>query len=164
MKRTMITGIVFACALTVLGCASGQYASNDRGRSKGADSHLQMTKSDIIALTHAGISDSVIIAMMDVTGSSFKLNTHDVIALADSGVSHNVINAMVKTPEPPPDVDRLHTSSYYPQNYWYAFDPFWGPWYYPYWDGWYYPTTTIRLGYIHYGGFGGRGFGGGRHR
>jgi hypothetical protein len=164
MKRIMMSGMVLACALAILGCASVQYASNARGRSKDADSISQMTKNDIIALSHAGVSDSVIMTMLDVTGSSFRLNTHDVIALADSGVSHNVINAMVRTPETLPDVDRVQVPHYYPPYYWYAYDPFWEPWYYPYWDGWYYPGSTIRLGYVYHGGFGGRGFGGRRHR
>jgi hypothetical protein len=163
MKRIVMGGMVLGCALTVLGCASGQYASNARGRSKDADPISQMTKNDIIALSHAGVSDSVIITMLDVTGSSFRLNTHDVIALADSGVSLNVINAMVKNPVTPSDVDHSHTSNYYSPYYRYAYDPFWDPWCYPYWDRWYYSGSTLRFGYVHYGGFGGHGFGGGRH-
>ena len=42
---------------------------------------------DVIALSKAGVSDSLIIGMMDATDSWFQLKTQDVIDLRNAGVS-----------------------------------------------------------------------------
>ena len=79
-------------------------------------------------------------------------------------MSHSVIDAMVKSPD-----SRPAAHGFYCPNFWYPYDPFWGPWYYPFWDPWYHRSFSIRLGYTPAGGFLGHGsagghiHGGGRH-
>jgi hypothetical protein len=148
MKNILVIGVVLACSVTLFGCVSEQQAT------KGESAQVApLTMNDVTALSKAGVSDSVIVSMINVSGSQFHLKPGDVVALADSGVSDNVIQAMIKTPETSKKAEQpqiVYASPWYPY-YWdpyYPFDPFWDPWYYP--------GYSVRLGY--YGGFGGHGF------
>ena len=155
MKRAIIVGMALACSLAVLGCASGQQASKSS-----AQQLAPLTTDDITALSRAGISDTVIVAMMTASGSQFNLKASDIIALADSGVSDNVINAMMKMGENSKQVDQSHAVYPYPWYPYYAY-----PYYIydPFCDPWSYPGYSVSFGY--YRGFGGHGGhrGGGRH-
>jgi hypothetical protein len=151
MKRVVLRSLVCACALFILGCASGQEMNGGRQAAKGTAN--QVSTHDVIMMSRAGFADSLVISMIDVTGSRFNLGANDVIALADSGVSHNVINAMIHSGSNAAAGDNPRPVYIYP-GYWYygypsyAYDPFWYPWYYP--------GYSINLGfdYRFHGGYG----------
>jgi hypothetical protein len=65
------------------------------------DSLRLMKMDDVIALSKAGVSDSLIIGMMDATDSWFHLKTQDVLDLRNAGVSEKVIAAMMQPPPQP---------------------------------------------------------------
>jgi hypothetical protein len=94
-----------------------------------------MKKQDVISLTKAGVSDSLIITMLATSHSWFQLKTQDVLDLKNAGVSESVINAMIVSNEPPAEGDRYVQDGnyYYPPYYWY-------PGYYPYWC----PRSALR--------------------
>jgi hypothetical protein len=160
MKRAIIVGMALACSLAVLGCAAGQQAAKS-----GPAQLAPMTTNDITALSKAGISDTVIVAMMTASGSQFNLKASDIIALADSGVSDNVIDAMIKTGDNSKQVDQSPAVYPYP---WYPYYAYAYPYYIydPFWDPWYYPWYSVRVGFNYgfHGGFGVHGgHRGGRH-
>jgi hypothetical protein len=153
MKRiAVVAGVVVLCALGGMGCATEQRAT----RVTAADSLAMITNNEVIALSRAGISDSVIVAMMKAKGTSFRLGTSDVIALADSGVSQDVISAMIARGEQPKLPAAAVTPGVYRSYYWYGYDPFSWPWY----PG---PYYGVRFGfgfpYYRYHGFFHGGFG-----
>ncbi len=128
MKWSIVVTAALVVVLTLAGCASGR--STYYGRRHAADTTAQLTKADIIKMTHAQIGDGVIINMIKTSGSQFDLRSNDVVALADSGVSDSVINAMIDTMKQPEEVK--HARAYY------AYPPYWyGYWYDPFWDPWY---------------------------
>ena len=147
MKRAVVVEILLAGSLILMGCASGRYATGTRGEFNSTDSLSHMTLHDVITMSRAGISDSVIITMMDASGSRFSLRTPEVVALADSGVSDNVIHAMISSDRPREEVDRR----VYPDEYWYGgYYAFWDPWFYGY-----YPFVGRHRMYVYRGpGFG----------
>ena len=102
---------------------------------------LRMMKiQDVIALSKAGVSDSLIIGMMDATNSWFQLKAQDVIDLRNAGVSEKVVAAMMQPPPQPPNKTGDANAVQY-----YTYPPFlWYDGFYPYW---YYPTYSVRLGY-----------------
>lgn len=55
-----------------------------------------LTNADILALKQAGMSDAVIIAKIQTTLGSYKLDTPDMIALKKAGVGDNIIAEMLK--------------------------------------------------------------------
>lgn len=61
-----------------------------------------LTMRDIAALTEAGLSDEVLIAMIDADQSVFRLSASDVLALRRQGVSNAVLVRMIRTVPPPP--------------------------------------------------------------
>jgi hypothetical protein len=148
----IVVGLGFA------GCAAEQYTQTHKGYMMKVDSLRAMKMEDVIALSKAGVSDSLIIGMMDVTDSWFKLKTQDVLDLRNAGVSEKVISAMM---QPPPQSSNKPSDSsvtryyVYPPSYWY--DGWWYDGFYPYW---YYPSVSVRLGYhpYHSGFFHGRRF------
>jgi hypothetical protein len=96
-----------------------------------------MKMDDVIALSKAGVSDSLIIEMMDATDSWFHLKTQDVIDLRNAGVNEKVIAAMMQPPpQPSGKTGDSNVARYYA-------DPpfFWYDGFYPYW---YYPTFGYR--------------------
>ena len=113
--------------LTIAGCTSQRYAQYRHGCAA-SDTLAMMKKQDVISLTKAGVSDSLIITMLATSHSWFQLNTQDVLDLKTAGVSEKVINAMLVSNDLPADGDR-HVENgnyYYPPYYWYDG-------YYPYW-------------------------------
>lgn len=147
MKRTFIAAIVLAGTLMAVGCTPGRYSQYDRSSRTIPDSLSTMKKQDIVSLSKAGISDSLIIAMVDVSNSWFNLKTQDVIDLKNAGVSDNVIHALIGATPPSAEQNGSGTGRYayyYPPYYWYAgYTPYW---YDPFW---YYPSFYYGYNY-HY--------------
>ena len=143
-KFIILTFIVMS--LGFAGCAAEQYSQTRKDHSMKIDTLRMMKVDDIVALSKAGVSDSLIIGMMDATDSWFHLRAQDVIDLRNAGVSEKVIVAMMPPPPQPSEKSSdANAARYYayPSFFWY--DGF----YYPYW---YYPTFSVRMGY-HYGSF-----------
>lgn len=139
MKRILS---IVAMALLVfgsVGCGS-MYTSLQRPK----QDKNPMTVSDVVALSKAGVGDSVIIAQMHATQSAFALSNQEIIDLKNAGVSEKVIAAMIKTNA---------RSGKRDSSYVYVPYPYYG---YPrsYWG--------VSLGWGHYygGHFGGHHFGG----
>jgi hypothetical protein len=153
MKHTIIIMAAAILSVGLIGCASEQYTQNDRYRSMPADTTRMMKISDVVALSKAGASDSLIVATMDATNSWFKLTPQEVINLKKEGVSDKVITAMMEQPKQA--VSQTNNSKkvvreyyMYPSDWWWWNDwndPFWSYPYYPY-----YPSVSL--------GFGGHGF------
>lgn len=164
MRQTIVAIAILISLLALTGCGTERYAQKSKERSRGADTLAMMKKQDVITLSKAGVSDSLIITMMVASESWFRLSTQDVLDLKNTGVSDRVINAMVQSNEPLSEGDGSRERVYYssPAYYWYAG-------YYPFW---YYPSVHIGLGYRyyrpiyigHHSYFGGRGIYGGRRR
>jgi hypothetical protein len=153
-----MTHKIFAIAflmisLGLFGCASERYAQHGKDHSMQPDTLRVMKMQDVIALSKAGVSDSLIITMMDATDSWFQLKTQDVLELRNAGVSEKVIHAMMQQPS-----ELSNQSSNSNGERYYAYPPyFWYGGFYPYW---YYPSFSMRLGYrsFHSGHFHHRGF------
>ncbi len=165
MVNRIVVVAIFAISLGFVGCAAGGYTQYGMRHHRQVDSTRVMSKQDVINLSKSGVSDSLIITMMNSTHTWFRLNTQDVLDLKNAGVSETVIGAMLAEP-PQPKAARYDYSNYpYYPYYWYGG-------FYPYW---YYPTFSAGFFYHPYrsfyfhGGFGGfRGYAGsrsgGRHR
>ena len=70
------------------------------GISRRADA---VTIEDIIGLTHAGLSDEVLVALVETDGTVFTLTPNQLVQLKDAGVSERVIVTMLwqgRTPIP----------------------------------------------------------------
>jgi hypothetical protein len=142
MIYKMAAAVFFAILLGLVGCAAGGYTQYGMRHRERIDSLRVMTQQDVITLSKAGVSDSLIIAMMDATHTWFQLNAQDVINLKDAGVSENVIGAMLAEPPQPPEPSRYYDHPY-PPYYWYdGFYPFW-----------YYPAFSAGFGYYPYRSF-----------
>ena len=72
MKHTLILLALMAAGIGFAGCAAEQYTQTSRHHAMKADTLRTMKIDDVIALSKAGVSDSLIIGMMDATdtGSS----------------------------------------------------------------------------------------------
>ena len=101
MKQTTISAVILAVFLSVAGCTSQRYTQYHRERPPVADTLAMMKKQDVISLTKAGVSDSLIMTMLATSHSWFQLKTQDVLDLKNAGVSDGVINAMIVSNEPP---------------------------------------------------------------
>ncbi|MGA7161850.1 MAG: hypothetical protein WBZ48_12660 [Bacteroidota bacterium] len=157
MKRIAIPAVILAIFLTVAGCTSQRYAQYHR-RHQASDTLAMMKKQDVISLTKAGVSDSLIITMLASSHSWFDLRTQDVLDLKSAGVSDKVINAMIKSNEPMSDAEISNGDRYYYYSpyYWdYGYDPYW---YYP---SFYFGYNFYRPYYAPRAYFGGYGFRGG---
>lgn len=157
MKYTIVTIAAVMISVGLMGCAAEQYTQSGGYRSMPADTTRMMKVSDVVALSKAGASDSLIIATMDATNSWFRLSTQDVISLKNQGVSDKVIAAMMEQPNQ--EAGQANSSKkeireyyVYPSDWWYdGFDPFW---YYPYYS--YYPSFHFGFGdheFHHFGRF-----------
>lgn len=131
MKSIIRAAGVLVVILTLAGCASerSSYYGQQHRRHGAVDSTALMSKADVIKMSQAKLGDGVIINMIKSTRSQFDLRSQDVVELADSGVSDSVINAMIATTNPHEKVEHGHPYYAYPDWYWYAYDPFWDPWY-----------------------------------
>jgi hypothetical protein len=168
MKSTVGAVIILSSVLMLAGCVPTQHASRMRHVPALADTAGHMTKQDVISLTQAGLSDSLIVSMMDASQSYFQLTTQDVLDLKAAGVRESVIKSMLAAP--PADEEQGGSGDVRDH----VVPPYWYIGYYPYWDPWYasswypyhyssYRPVYVRHSYpMHYGGFGGgRGYGGG---
>jgi hypothetical protein len=161
MKRITLAAMMLAGMLVIAGCTTGRYAQYSRPHPLGTDSLSQMKKADVIKLSKAGVSDSLIVSMINVTDSWFDLRTQDVVDLKRAGVSEKVIDAMIGTNTPQQNTDRYYSADYpyyYPPYYWYSgFYPYW---YYPsFYFGYHYYRPFYGHRYIypyttHYGNYG----------
>ncbi len=130
---------ILVITLSLIGCASGRYAQNTKNHALQRDTLQRMSQQDVINLSKAGVSDSLIIGMMDATDTWFQLKPQDVIDLKHAGVSEKVLSAMMQQPVEPPDQSSSPDVRYYPAPpyYWYGG-------LYPYW---YSPSFSVRLGF-----------------
>jgi hypothetical protein len=122
------------------GCAAEQYSQSRRDHSMKVDSLRLMKMDDVIALSKGGVSDSLIIGMMDATDSWFHLKTQDVLDLRNAGVSEKVIAAMM---QPPPQSSGKTNDSNGERFYAYP-SLFWYDGFFPYWS---YPGNSFRWGF-----------------
>jgi hypothetical protein len=60
---------------------------------------------DLIELAKAGLSDEVLVALIEADGTEFHLDAPKILELREAGLSEQVIMAMIKNtrPAPPPD-------------------------------------------------------------
>ncbi len=165
MKQTTIFAVILVVFLSVAGCTSQRYTQYHRERPPVTDTLAMMKIQDVISLTRASVSDSLIITMLATSHSWFQLKTQDVLDLKSAGVSERVIDAMIVSNEPPAEGDRYVQDGYYfyPPYYWYGYYPYW---YYP---SFYFGYSGYRPAYIsrpaYFGSYGFRGgWGGGMRR
>jgi len=123
----------------LVGCTSERYAQYKNERSVQRDTVRMMKQQDVIALSKAGVSDSLIVATMDATDSWFQLRAQDVLDLRGAGVSEKVISAMMAQPVEPQGEANSSTAVRY-----YDYSPYWS--YYSDYPFWYYPSFSVRLG------------------
>ncbi len=165
MKNFIRAAGALVVILALAGCAPerSSYYGRQHLRHGAADSTAQVTKADVIKMYQAKLGDGVIINMINSTGSRYDLRSQDVVELADSGVSDSVINAMIATTNPNEKVEHGHPYYAYPDWYWYAYDPFWDPWYGSFYIG-FGPRYFYRpyFGFYGHGGFVRGGFRGRR--
>ncbi|GEM_PF-1271964 len=167
MRPTISFAVILAVFLTIAGCTSQRYAQYHHGRIPASDTLSMMKKQDVISLTKAGVSDSLIITMLATSHSWFQLSTQDVLELKNAGVNERVINAMLISNEPTSNGDRYVQDGnyYYPPYYWYGgYDPYW---YNPsLYFGYSYSRPVYGYRGMRFGGYGYHGgWGGGfRHR
>jgi hypothetical protein len=91
INRPMVA--IFSCASLLLGflpCMSQQVSSAANRLPA-----LSYAVEDIIKLSRADISETVILNYIDTSGSLYDLKPRDVIRLRDEGVKDSVINAMI---------------------------------------------------------------------
>jgi len=119
MAHKIISFAFLVIALSLFGCASERYTQNDRDHSMRRDTLRRMTQQDVINLSKAGVSDSLIVDMMDATDTWFQLKPQEVIDLRNAGVSEKVISAA------------------YPPYFWYG----------GFYPDWYYPRFSLRMGF-----------------
>jgi hypothetical protein len=139
--------VCFVISLGFLGCASERYTQTSKIHSMRADTLRMMKIQDVIALLKAGVSDSLIISMMDATDSWFKLGTQDILDLKNAGVSEKVIAAMLQQPSEPSNQSKNTQERVYYNSFPYF-------WYFGYYPSWYYPLYSARIGYrFHHPGY-----------
>jgi hypothetical protein len=73
MAHKIIPFAFLLAALSFAGCASEQYTQHSRYHTMPQDTVKRMTKEDVINLSKSGVSDSLIISMMDATDTWFQL-------------------------------------------------------------------------------------------
>lgn len=169
MKRVVGVLIVLPIVAVLAGCVPTQQTTRVRHMPAVADTVGRMTKQDVVSLAQAGLSDSLIVGMMDASHSYFRLTTQDVLDLKAAGVRESVIQAMLASP---PEEERSVSEDiryHVVPPYWYlGYYPYWDPWYssswYPYRSSWYRPVYVHRAHPMHFGGAGpGRRAGGGHY-
>ena len=139
MTHKIISFAIFLMALGLAGCTSGGYTQIAKDHSMRRDTLRRMSQQDVINLSKAGVSDSLIIVMMDATNTWFQLKTQDVIDLKNAGVSEKVIAAMMQQPNPPANQSGSSSTVRY-----YVYPPYY--WYDGYYPSWYYPGISVRAG------------------
>jgi hypothetical protein len=87
------------------GAAVGEHIDADLARSRaeiearmGRQMQGAVTAQDVVAMTHAGLTDDVIMTHIRANGTAQPLSVNDLIHLRNMGVRDSVINAMQQTP------------------------------------------------------------------
>jgi len=121
--------------LTACGLSDQEKADYARVESSGVSSAIYdkmvhgdpLSLYDIKSLTHAGVSDGIILRYLRNSNVVYNLTASDVESLRKAGVSPSIIDYMLQSA-------RINQPYYYPDYgpYYYFGDPFWGG---PYW-GW----------------------------
>ncbi len=149
MTHKIISLFSVVIILGLYGCTPGRYTQASRNHSMQSDTLRWMSRQDVINMSKAGVSDSLIIGMMDATDTWFQLRPQDVINLRDAGVSEKVISAMLQQPKESSDQSESSNAVRY-----YSYPPYyWYDGFYPYW---YNPWFSVRLGshsFHHHGRF-----------
>ena len=140
MRDKIIAVVFLAVSLSIMGCTAERHTQFGGYYSQRQDTLRAMKMEDVIALSKAGVSDSLIIATMDATNSWFHLKSQDVIALKNAGVSEPVINAMLQQPSGSSNQSGNSSGAKY-----YVY-----PWYGGFYPYWYYPSFSVRFGYRSY--------------
>lgn len=143
MKLLRFLVLLVPLFFTACGLSPQQKADYARVQSSGVSSAVydkmvhgdDLSLYDIKALTHAGVSDGIILRYLRDHGTIYYLNSEDVAGLRKAGVSQSIVDYMLQTPQ-----------SYGPNVYpvigvGIGYGPYWGGPYWggPYWGGPYYP-------------------------
>ena len=104
MRRTMARLAVAVAAMFAMAGAAAQ------------DGGEVLTNADIVTLTEAGLSASVIVAVIDTSQTQFDMSVRQLAALSRAGVDSAVIEAMARTStgasrQPPPRVAEVEVST-----------------------------------------------------
>jgi hypothetical protein len=140
MAHKIISFAFLVMALSLFGCASERYTQNDKDHSMRRDTLRRMSQQDVINLSKAGVSDSLIIDMMDATDTWFQLKPQEVIDLKNAGVNEKVISAMMTQPGEPSNPSGSSGAVHY-----YTYPPYF--WYNGFYPDWYYPRFSVGLGF-----------------
>jgi hypothetical protein len=142
MAHKIISFAFLFITLGFFGCTSERYTQNTKDHVMQRDTLRRMSEQDVINLSKAGMSDSLVIGMMDATDTWFQLKAQDVIDLKNAGVSEKVITAMMQ--QPTPSTSQASTS---PAARYYVYPPYY--WYDGYFSYGYYPRVAVRIGGFH---------------
>jgi len=135
MKSFRFLVLIVPLLLTACGLSDQQKVDYATVQSSGVSSAVydkmvhgdDLSLYDIKALTHARVSDGVILRYLRDRQTIYYLNTGDVEGLRKAGVSQSIIDYMLQTP-------RMYPSGVYPAVGVGYYNPFWyGP--YPYYYG-----------------------------
>ncbi|HXJ94553.1 MAG TPA: hypothetical protein VMT20_17030 [Terriglobia bacterium] len=93
MTRTTIATLSLLTLVAMAGLAAAQQQPSAEGEVLTAG--VLLTNDSIVRLTHAGISQEMIVRMVHTQAGKYAVGTEDVIALKDAGVSDVVLDAML---------------------------------------------------------------------
>ncbi len=140
MKLSRLLILLVPLLLTACGLSDQQKADYARVQRSGVSSAVydkmvhgdDLSLYDIKALSHAGVSDGIILRYLRDQHTTYFLNSDDVSGLRKAGVSQSIVDYMLRTPQNYGPYGNPSVSigvGYGP--YWGG--PFWGPPYpYPY--------------------------------
>jgi hypothetical protein len=145
MKLSRLLVLLVPLFFTACGLSDQQKADYARVQASGVSSAVydkmvhgdDLSLYDIKALTHAGVSDGIILRYLRDQHTTYLLNSDDVAGLRKAGVSQSIVDYMLQTPQ-------MYGPDVYPAigvgigygPYWGG--PYWGPPYpYPYYYGGY---------------------------
>ena len=145
MKLLRLLALLVPLLFTACGLSPQQKADYARVQESGVSSAVYdkmvhgdaLSLYDIKALTHAGVSDGIILRYLRDHGSVYYLNSEDVASLRKAGVSQSIVDYMLQTPQSyGPDVYPAIGIGIGYGPYWGG--PYWGaPYPYPYYYGGY---------------------------
>src|SRR3984957_9561740 len=132
MKLSRLLILLVPLLLTACGLSDQQKADYARVQTSGVSPAVYdkmvhgdaLSLYDIKALSHAGVSDGIILRYLRDQGTVYTLNSSDVGSLRKAGVSQSIVDYMLQTP-------RNYSYGYGPYGPYPYGDPFWGPYPYP---------------------------------
>jgi hypothetical protein len=130
MKLSRLLILLVPLLLAACGLSDQQKADYARVQASGVSSAIydkmvhgdDLSLYDIKALSHAGVSDGVILRYLRDRHTIYNLNSDDVAGLRKAGVSQSIVDYMLQTPQ-------VSGPGVYPYGY-YGYGPYWGG---PYW-------------------------------